>query len=110
MVIFKPENKDVKGCTVTFSNLPAGRMLRVVTWAGEKQKLTVSLNGQPAREVALPETLKPGSGQLVRFHVTEVPMDIPKGSSLVIRPDKSSHDWGLDAIAVTNETHPAQAD
>ena len=109
MVIFKPKNQDETEGILTFSNLPSGHLLRLVTWANEKQELMVTLNGEASREVPLTETLKPGAGQIVRFHVTEIPMDIPQGSSVAIGFNKTSSSCGLDAIAVTSEFPPASA-
>ena len=86
--------------SVNFANVPAGRVLRVLTWAGQKQTLSIAINDGQPKPVALEPTYKPGVGQIVRYHMTTIPVEIPNGATLSLQ---LSPDMGLDAISISNQ-------
>jgi hypothetical protein len=89
-----------KAGSVNFANVPAGRVLRVLTWAGQKQTLSVTINDGQPNPVALEPSYKPGVGQIVRYHVTTIPVEIPNRATLSLQ---LSPEMGLDAISISNQ-------
>ena len=88
------------GAGLTFTGVAAGAGLRLVTWAGGGQQVALRINDLPPQVVTLPETLKPGVGQIPRWAVTEVPVTIPANATITLTALAKKPDLGVDAVAI----------
>ncbi len=93
-----------KDSSLTFSNLPAARKIRVIYTGEALQKLDLFINDQKVGALDCQPCLIPYVGQIPTYRVATFDVPTPAGATLTIKPEpKQSAQVFLRAIVLSND-------